>query len=321
MGNPIKTLLVGSVITGLVTITAFQQSEINDFNTVLEHLRHKVAEQNDIIVEQEQELDELRTRNTNLVIQLDLVRDSLRAVKHDLAIAKRKYQRSQKSLAAVKKELDVRQKELAFVKESLKKLQKAKSNSKREQELKKQVAALQKQVEQLQYLKEQSQEQVETRLEEVRQEDDLANKLRQIRLVLEGTKTEYKAISLRTERDGDDITSLKHNGRNWKYTVVNLDLQNAVPGVLVGQQFELRIVDSDTGEPLSFIESNPIYPDADDNIGLRFTYPGHPQELVFINTEPKDGENYEIKLFYVLDGQTYYVNNSTRQIIFDAQPF
>lgn len=185
---------------------------------------------------------------------------------------------------------------------------------------------LEEQLDQLSYLQQnETQDYVEAAQEidkvetAVAQKEETAEKMVKLKAILDNTIIDFRGISLRAERDGDHISKLKKKGKNWKYTFINFDIQNAIPGYLIGAEFEWRIVDMDTGEPISYIESNNVYPDAKDTKGLNFIYQGYAEEVVFINTQPKEGANYELKLFYIEDGQDYYVNGSSRPIVFDKQ--
>ena len=321
MSPSLKILVSATAVIGLLTVTAFQQSNILSYKEVISFQSNKLEEQAIIIDDQIVEIDELTVNNTLLLEELNLVRDSISILQNDLTILKDTYQKSKKSIKAIEDELDVRQQELDFIK---KELIKKKSKSSKEAALKEKVAMLEEQLEQLNYLQKKETEEfveVENKIEEVEvvvtKKEATAEKMAKLKAILENTIIDFHGISLRTERDGDHISKLRKNGKNWKYTFINFDIQNAMPGYLVGAEFEWRITDMDTGMPISYIESNKIYPDAKDTKGLFFIYQGYAEEAVFINTQPKEGANYELKLFYLEDGNEFYVNGSSRPIVFD----
>jgi len=323
MSNSLKILVSASAVIGLLTVTVFQQSNILSYKKVISFQNVKLEQQAAIIDDQANEIEELTISNALLSDELNLVRDSISILQNDLTILQTKYQKSKKSLSAVEEELAIRQKELDFIKAQM---LKNKTKASNEAALKEKVAMLEAQLEQLNYLQENEKEdviEVENEIEEVEtavtNKEETAEKMVRLKAILENTIIDFRGISLRSERDGDHIAKLKKNGKNWKYTFINFDIQNAMPGYLVGAEFEWRIVDMDTGEPLSYIESNSVYPDAEDAKGLHFVYQGYAQEVVFINTQPKKGANYELKLFYLEDGNEFYVNGSSRPIIFDKQ--
>ncbi len=323
MSTSLKILVSATAVIGLLTVTAFQQSNILSYKEVISAQKIQLDEQAVIIDDQLMEIEELTVDNTLLTEELNLVRDSISILQNDLSILQRTYQKSKKSLTAIEKELDVRQKELDFIKAEL---LKKKSKSSHEAALKEKVAMLEDQLEQLDYLQQNETEEavkVEDKMDEVEtavaQKEQTAEKMVKLKAILDNTIIDFRGISLRTERDGDHISKLKKKGKNWKYTFINFDIQNAMPSYLIGAEFEWRITDMDTGEPISYIESNQVYPNAEDAKGLHFIYQGYAEEIVFINTQPKEGANYELKLFYLEDGQDYYVNGSSRPIVFDKQ--
>ncbi|HHB78602.1 MAG TPA: hypothetical protein ENK85_05155 [Saprospiraceae bacterium] len=321
MSTSLRILISATAIIGLLTVTAFQQNSLISYKQLIGVQSQKLKKQAQTIENQAEEIEELTISNTLLEDQLLLVRDSISILQNDLAALKTTLEKSKTNLSAIQKELKVRQKELDFVKAEL--LQKT-SNSAKVAQLKEKVAELEEQLEQLNYLKQNEQEdfvEYETEAQdletEVVEKEQTAEKMTQLKAILENTIIDYKGISLRTERDGDNISKIKKNGKNWKYTFINFDLQNTNPAFLVGSTFEWRIIDMDNGEPISFIESNQVYPKGIDTKGFSFTYQGYAQEAVFINTQEKQGSSYELKLYYLEDDQAYYVNGSSRPIVFD----
>ena len=323
MSTSLKILVSATAVIGLLTVTAYQQSNILSYKEIISFQSNKLDEQAMIIDDQAMEIEELTVNNTLLTEELNLVRDSISILQNELTILQNSYNKSKSSLKAIEDELAIRQKELDFIKAQL---LKKKSKSSNEAALKQKVAMLEEQLDQLSYLQQnETQDYVEAAQEidkvetAVAQKEETAEKMVKLKAILDNTIIDFRGISLRAERDGDHISKLKKKGKNWKYTFINFDIQNAIPGYLIGAEFEWRIVDMDTGEPISYIESNNVYPDAKDTKGLNFIYQGYAEEVVFINTQPKEGANYELKLFYIEDGQDYYVNGSSRPIVFDKQ--
>lgn len=321
MSNSLKILVTATAVIGLLTVTAFQQSNIVSYKEVIQFQSTKLEEQTVIIDNQIVEIEELTVNNTLLIEELNLVRDSISFLQNELTILQSTYQKSLTNLTSIEDELNIRQKELEFIKAELLKTQAKKAEK---AALKEKVVMLEDQLEQLDYLHQTEAEEfveVETQIDEVEvavaKKEENAEKMVKLKTILENTIIDFRGISLRTERDGDNISKIKKNGKNWKYTFINFDIQNSMPGYLVGAEFEWRIIDMDTGLPLSYIESNKMYPDSDDAKGLFFIYQGYTQEAVFINTQPKEGANYELKLFYLEGENEFYVNGSSRPIVFD----
>ena len=323
MSTTLRILLTASAIISLLAVTAFQQNNIISYQDFIRVQSQKLAIQDEIIKEQDNEIEHLTMSNSLLIAELDVIRDSISILHNDLFILKQTAQKNANSLAAVQNELDVRQKELNFLKAEYKK---KKLSVEKEASLLEYIASLESQIEQIEAMKtreEENVEEVEYEVEEVEEEvlekEEISSTMSRLAVIMNQTHIELKAVSIRSSRDSDSINKLKDDGRNWKYTVINFDLYNADQALLTDANFEWRIINMDTGEPLSYIESNYVYPNANDSKGLAFTYSGHAQEVVFINTEKKEGANYELKLFCIEDNQAYVVNGSSRPIIFDGQ--
>ncbi len=318
MSTNFKLFASATIIVGLLTVSAFQHSSIISYENIVKTLNHTVEEQAITIEEQTFEIEELNTSNYLLTVELDLVKDSLNLIQEDLFSLRKQVQKSKKSLAAVENELKIRQQELDFVKSQIVTFQNVKKvKAKKQTALTAKIAELEGQIAQLNYMKITSSKDV--KIVEKKQEEKVvvANKMTNLKNIMDKTIVDYRGISVKSERDGDNLNKLKKDGRNWKYTVINFDLQNAVPALLLDSEFEWRIVDMDNGEAISFIESNKMYPNGKDARSLTFSYPGYAQETVFINTQAKEGSSYELKLYYIEEGQAYYVNGSSRPIIFD----
>ncbi len=318
MSTNFKLFASATIIVGLLTVSAFQHSSIISYENIVKTLNNTVAEQAITIEDQSSEIEELNTSNYLLTVELDLVKDSLNLLQEDLFSLRKQVQKSKKSLAAVENELKIRQQELDFVKSQIKTFQKVKKSAKKKQTaLADKVTELEEQIAQLNYMRITSTKDMKIVEEKHEEKVVVANKMTNLKNIMDKTIVDYRGVSIKSDRDGDSLNKLKKEGRNWKYTVINFDLQNAVPALLLDAEFEWRIVDMDNGEALSFIESNKMYPNGKDRKGLTFSYPGYAQETVFINTQAKEGNSYELKLYYVEDGQAYYVNGSSRPIIFD----
>ena len=88
------------------------------------------------------------------------------------------------------------------------------------------------------------------------------------------------------------------------------------------ENFIVKIVNSDTQEILSYIESNPNFPESDkDSKGVNFQYDGNLIEIAYYNNQPKEGKNYEAQLFYIDEnGKEYLLRHGIKQIIQNRRP-
>jgi len=87
--------------------------------------------------------------------------------------------------------------------------------------------------------------------------------------------------------------------------------------LLLDESFMVKIVNSDTHEILSYIESNPNFPESDiDTKGMKFKYDGNLVEVAYYNNQDRIGKNYEVQIFYVTDdGEEYLMQNGAKPFI------
>ncbi len=84
----------------------------------------------------------------------------------------------------------------------------------------------------------------------------------------------------------------------------------------------LKIIDMDTNQILSYVESNPNFPDNQLKIdGLQFKFDGNMIEIVHFNNEKKESKNYELQLYYIdEDGEETMLMDGAKQIVKDGKP-
>jgi len=147
--------------------------------------------------------------------------------------------------------------------------------------------------------------QKETKLELV------ASKLREEKIaalkdVIFNTKVQYISINPSKKEHGKELRKIRKSGKKWKFTNISFDMSSPDMASLEGKEFELKIINITTGEPVAYIESNPMYPDSEFNTtGVKFTYEGKPMTIVHTNNDLKVGQNYRAEISLVSDGQTY----------------
>ena len=116
--------------------------------------------------------------------------------------------------------------------------------------------------------------------------------------IIEKTVVNFQQIALQKDKKDKPIKRLKKN--NWDRTTVEFSLYHDQQELLVGQEFEMTIVDMDTGQPVALRESNPEFPDSENNAkSMRFTFAENPITLEHTNTQEKTSNNYQLQLTYV----------------------
>ena len=134
--------------------------------------------------------------------------------------------------------------------------------------------------------------------------------------LVNNTSVRFNKVHLSKDRLGKPINRIKRENSKWKYTIIEFFLDNQDLKLLLDEEFIVKIVNSDTGEILSYIESNPNFPDSEfDSKGVKFKYDGNMVEVSYFNNQQKIGENYEIQIFYISEGEEYLLLNGAKPFI------
>ena len=134
--------------------------------------------------------------------------------------------------------------------------------------------------------------------------------------LVNNTSVRFNKVHLSKDRLGKPINRIKRENSKWKYTIIEIFLDNQDLKLLLDEEFIVKIVNSDTGEILSYIESNPNFPDSEfDSKGVKFKYDGNMVEVSYFNNQQKIGENYEIQIFYISEGEEYLLLNGAKPFI------
>jgi uncharacterized coiled-coil protein SlyX len=145
-------------------------------------------------------------------------------------------------------------------------------------------------------------------------------RFKRITNLVNNTKVKFNKITLSKERFGKAIGKIKKENSKWKYTVIEFFLEHEDLKLLVDEQFLVKIVNTDTGEVLSYIENNPNFPDSEiDSKGVEFKFDGNMLEISYFNNQEKNGDNYEIQIFYLSDGEEYLLLDGEKPFIKDRK--
>ncbi len=137
-------------------------------------------------------------------------------------------------------------------------------------------------------------------------------RLKRITNLVNNTKVNFNKITLSKKRFGKPISKIKKENSKWKYTVIEFFLEHEDLKLLLDEQFLVKIINSDTGAVLSYIESNPNFPDSEiDSKGVNFKFDGNMLEISYYNNQQKSGQNYEIQIFYLSEGEEYLLLNGS----------
>jgi cell division protein FtsB len=141
-------------------------------------------------------------------------------------------------------------------------------------------------------------------------------RMRQIDMIRNNTTVNYKLVECRQTRSGKPLIQLQDDGTNWVFTTISFDMQNPEQGRLTDETFRVKIIDTDTGMEIPYLESNPAFNKAQvETKGFTFNYRENPVKTLYINLQAKTGRNYSARLYYVNDNQEYLIAGSEVKVI------
>lgn len=141
-----------------------------------------------------------------------------------------------------------------------------------------------------------------------------------LKKIISSTSVKYHSISLKNREEGNDLKKLKDKEEGWRYTFIDLDLDNLDKSAIIDETFLVQIFDLDNQLVVPFNEKNLAYPNSEMGAkGYKFKYDGNQVSIRYINTQPKEGRNYEIRLLYYKNGLTFMVDNGSKRIVDDGK--
>ncbi|MBK8563823.1 MAG: hypothetical protein IPN76_10910 [Saprospiraceae bacterium] len=132
--------------------------------------------------------------------------------------------------------------------------------------------------------------------------------------IVQNTSVNFKGISLRNRDGENELKRIKSD--EWRYTFVDFDLSNVNQEAIMDEQFILQLYDLDNKVVVPFNEKNPAFPNSEMGaMGYKFKYEGKPVSVRYINTQPKEGSNYELRLVYPKNGVVFTLVNGMKRIV------
>jgi hypothetical protein len=127
--------------------------------------------------------------------------------------------------------------------------------------------------------------------------------------IVEAVKVNFKSIYPRR-----DESRRARNVKQWKLTVINMELMIEEADLIIGETFIAKIIDKDSGKIMAPRESNG---GANDTQGETFVFKGNPVPSInYSNYQEKAGKNYILQIFYVKDDKNYPLKNGSKDISF-----
>ncbi len=284
--------------------TIVTQGEEIDF--LEESLEATVAE-NKVLLEENHELE-------NQVAQL---RNQVAELKSQVKSLQGKVSRQKRQLRSFDKKLKKMEQQYNQLRDEIAEIHKAGALDKvKIDQLELEKAQIRQQVESLNVQKDQMVKQQQITEAELLDRQVSEARMRRINNIVNETAVEFVNVITRKKRYSKPVNRIR-NGKGWKYTIVNFHLNNADKQALLDERFLVKIINSDTHEILSYIESNPNFPNSTiDSKGVPFRFDGNLVEIAHFNNLQKKGKNYEIQVFYVDDqGKEYPLINGLRPLV------
>ena len=313
------TWVSGSFLLMALTVYAtYQNSTINKKETVIKTQHAQIVRLDEDLFNETQLRMDAEAKVMDLQNKVDELRDSVAFLQDHIVSLKRKIKKQKKTIASLSKKLKNFENDYDLLKQEVAALhRKEELDLARIHELEQQKKQLRQQMAQAEIQKEKKhKEQLKT------QQQLLKQKLKEERLarianIIDNTRVVYQRISTQKSRFGKTMKKLKKKNTAWAYTVLEFQLMHDDHKLLLDEQFIAKIVNSDTGEILSYIENNPNFPNSNkDSKGVKFSFDGNLVEIAHFNNQAKNGENYEVQLYYIdSEGQEHLLRGGVKQFL------
>ncbi len=130
------------------------------------------------------------------------------------------------------------------------------------------------------------------------------------------TTAKFTGIVLRNRENSNALRKIKDNGNGWRFTFIDFDLDNPDREAILDETFIIQIYDLDNKRVVPMNEYNPNFPESEQGAyGYKFKYEGKPVSIRYLNTQKKEGNNFEIRLVYFKNGLTFPLTNGSKRIV------
>jgi glucan-binding YG repeat protein len=321
--SKILPVLLGTVlIIGMSTFSVFQYNTIKK-----EKLNTKNLQKENSFLEESLEIEtqqNILLSDDNLILRdkLKEVRDSLVLLKSELAYLKKKVKKQNKTIKQIKSQLRKVERDYVALRKHISEL--ARKDELDEDlilRLESEKAELRKQIANLNVVRDKELVAYQATEAELLDRQVSEARFKRITDIVNNTRINFQNIYVKKKRYGRPLGKIKKENSKWRYTIIELFMIHDDLKLLLDENFIVKIVNSDTHEILSYIESNPNFPNSDiDTKGLKFKYDGNMVEIAYYNNENRTGKNYEVQIFYVTeDGEEYLLQDGTKPFIIGSK--
>lgn len=322
MSKILPTLLGTVIIVGMSAFSVYQ------YNTI----KKEKQERKNLLVENKFLEESLETEtqqnilltddNTILREKLQELRDSIVLLESEVEFLQKKVKQQNETIKSIKSQLSKVEKDYIALRKHISELaRKDEVDQNLILALESEKAELRKQIANLNI--EKDKEIIAHQATEAELLDRQVSEARFKRItdIVNNTRINFQNVYAKKKRYGRPLSKIKTENSKWNYTIVEFFMVHNDIKLLIDESFVLKIVDSDTHEILSYIESNPNFPDSNrDTKGVKFKYDGNLVEIAYYNNQNRTGKNYEIQVFYVTeDGEEYLLQDGIKPFIIDGK--
>ncbi len=322
MSKILPTLLGTVLIIGMSATSVYQYSAIKkekQHNKNLQTENQFLEESLDLEAQQN-----ILLTDDNLILRdkLKEVRDSLVQLNSELTFLRAKVKKQNKTIKSIKAQLRKVEKDYVALRKHIAELaRKDEVDKSLILKLESEKAELRRQIENLNVVREQEMVVHQATETELLDRQVSETRFKRITDIVNNTKISFQNIYAKKKRYGRPLGKIKRENSKWRYTIIEFYMVNNNLKLLLDENFIVKVVDSDTHEILSYIESNPNFPDSDvDTKGVKFKYDGNLVEMAYYNNQDRTGENYEVQIFYVTeDGEEYLLEDGIKPFIINGK--
>jgi len=311
-----------AILMGSIVVTGKQWKKIEAQNQSIENQKTEIGYLSENLNMQVKENEALEEENFLLEEHTGIMRDSVMRMQKKLVAYRKSDSKQKRYIALVDKKMSEINQAYTALRTQMGKLVKEKAADQDEmQNLMKKQSQLLAQMESLKSKKKWA-ERVNTK--PVKIEENITEVTPIIKGSMHssmiGTRVDILEIALKKKLFGKQLKRIK-KGDEWRYSILKINMNHPQLAMLMDKNFKLKIVDLDNNKVLSYVESNPNFPNSSlDSKGIGFNYEGKPIELVYYNKDEKESKNFALQFLYVDDtGKEHIIPGASRQIVKDGK--
>lgn len=299
---------VALLLLSVGALSIFQGNIIQQHKKILAAKNLEIAELNLTLDEEEVKIDQLTLLNHTY-------EDSILVLNEKIAVLELALDEKNKTIKYLEGKLKRREISYQDLKDKIAKLYR------KEQLDKKAIARLEKEKEALR--KEMSLIQVNTNEifaaksateAEIKDYKENISSMALLTDIAENTNVFFNEISGRKFKTGRKISKMRKNMNGWQYTDFKFTLSHPNHQTLLDKQFVLKIFDKENNIPLAYLEQNPMFHSSTQK-GIPFQFDGNTIELTYCNMQKKLSENFEVRIYLLLNGEEIALENGVLPIV------